>query len=187
MTETVAKDAIAKWGESVSTRTIKERLFDLRACWEWAKGKYHLAEGSNPWDGCLERIRHKQNDIQTERKEIFTLADLQIVITAFQNHPQHNHYTDFVVFLFGSGCRIGEAAALLWKDLAKQDETIPNQLGKSTSSPTLRWVFQCFMAVHLVVFQGVQQVVNLTDERLHILQFFSPACRRYSFLCDPDS
>jgi hypothetical protein len=66
--------------------------------------------------------------------------------------------------------------------LAQQDETIPNQLGKPTSSPTLRWVFQCFMAVHLVVFQGVRQVVNLTNERLHILQFFSPACRRYYLL-----
>jgi transposase len=71
--------------------------------------------------------------------------------------------------------------------LAQQDETIPNQLGKPTSSPTLRWVFQCFMAVHLVVFQGVQQVVNLTDERLHILRFFSPTCRRYYLLSDPNS
>ena len=71
--------------------------------------------------------------------------------------------------------------------LAHQDETIPNQLGKLTSSPTLRWVFQCFMAVHLVVFQAVRQVVNLTDDRLHILQFFSPACRRYYLLCDPAS
>jgi transposase len=71
--------------------------------------------------------------------------------------------------------------------LTQQDETIPNQLGQPTSSPTLRWVFQCFMAVHLVVFQGVRQVVNLTDERLHILRFFSPACRRYYLLCDPAS
>jgi hypothetical protein len=30
--------------------------------------------------------------------------------------------------------------------LAQHDETIPNQLGKPTSSPTLRWVFQCFIA-----------------------------------------
>lgn len=71
--------------------------------------------------------------------------------------------------------------------LALQVQTIPNQLGKPTSSPTLRWVFQCFMAVHLVVFQGVQQIVNLTDERLHILRFFSPACRRYYLLSVPDS
>jgi transposase len=71
--------------------------------------------------------------------------------------------------------------------LAQQDQTIPNQLGKPTSSPTLRWVFQCFMAVHLVVFHGVQQVVNLTDERLHILQFFSDSCRRYYLLPAPNS
>jgi transposase len=37
--------------------------------------------------------------------------------------------------------------------LAQNEETIPNQLGQLTASPTLRWVFQCFMAVHLVVFQ----------------------------------
>jgi transposase len=71
--------------------------------------------------------------------------------------------------------------------LVEQKQTIPNQLGKPTSSPTLRWIFQCFMAVHLVVFQGIQQVVNLTDERLRILRFFSPACRRYYLLSDPDS
>jgi hypothetical protein len=57
--------------------------------------------------------------------------------------------------------------------LALQDETIlPTQLGKLTSSPTLRWVFQCFMAVHLVVLQGVQQ---------------SPACRCYYLLPAPNS
>jgi transposase len=71
--------------------------------------------------------------------------------------------------------------------LAQNEETIPNQLGKPTASPTLRWVFQCFMAVHLVVFQGVQQVVNLTDERHHILRFFSDACRRYYLLPDSPS
>ena len=71
--------------------------------------------------------------------------------------------------------------------LAQAGETIPNQSGKPTAAPTLRWVFQCFMAVHLVVFQGVHQVVNLTDERLHILQFFSDACRRYYLLPSPHS
>jgi transposase len=71
--------------------------------------------------------------------------------------------------------------------LAEGAETIPNQLGKPTSSPTLRWVFQCFMAVHLVVFQGVKEIVNLTDERHHILRFFSEACRRYYLLPEPDS
>jgi transposase len=71
--------------------------------------------------------------------------------------------------------------------LAQAAQTIPNQLGKPNASPTLRWVFQCFMAVHLVVAHGVKQVVNLTDERHHILQFFSKACRRYYLIPEPDS
>ena len=71
--------------------------------------------------------------------------------------------------------------------LAQEGKTIPDQLGKPSASPTLRWVFQCFMAVHLVVVQGVQQVVNLTDARQHILQFFSEASRRYYLLPEPDS
>lgn len=71
--------------------------------------------------------------------------------------------------------------------LAQQAETLANQLGKPTATPTLRWVFQCFMAVHLVVVQDIQQVVNLTQQRQHILQFFSAACRRYYLIPEPDS
>ncbi|MEH2307533.1 MAG: IS1634 family transposase [Nostoc sp.] len=71
--------------------------------------------------------------------------------------------------------------------LAYQAQTIANQLGKPTATPTLRWVFQCFMAVHLVVFQGVPQIINLTQQRQHILRFFSTACRRYYLIPEPDS
>lgn len=71
----------------------------------------------------------------------------------------------------------------LRQTLQQADQTLPNQLGKGTQRPTLRWVFQCFMAVHYVVLNGVQQVVNLTDVRRRILQFFGSACRRYYLLC----
>jgi transposase len=72
-------------------------------------------------------------------------------------------------------------------DLAIAQDTIPNQLGKPTNSPTLRWVFQCFMAVHLVSFQNLTQVVNLSPLRLHILNFFPPSCQRYYLLPAPVS
>lgn len=71
--------------------------------------------------------------------------------------------------------------------LALRQDTIPNQLGKPTNSPTLRWVFQCFMAVHLVSFQGHTQIANLSPPRLHILNFFSPACQHYYLLPAPVS
>jgi len=67
--------------------------------------------------------------------------------------------------------------------LQQVNQTIPNQLGKGTQCPTLRWVFQCFMAIHFVVLNGVKQVTNLSDDRQWILRFFSSACRQYYLLC----
>jgi hypothetical protein len=54
--------------------------------------------------------------------------------------------------------------------------------GKPNTSPTLQWIFQCFMSVHLISFGGVKQISNLTSERSYILQFFSPSCRQYYLL-----
>lgn len=73
----------------------------------------------------------------------------------------------------------------LRRELAKREASIPDQLGRPTKKPTLRWVFQLFQAVHLVdVIEGAAKsnsnkvVHGLTDERKHILSFFSPECRR---------
>lgn len=59
---------------------------------------------------------------------------------------------------------------------------IPNQLGKLTARPTLRWIFQCFQGIHLLIHQGIQQVVNLTKERLFTLNFFPLSCQKYYIL-----
>lgn len=67
--------------------------------------------------------------------------------------------------------------------LQQANQTLPNQLGKATQRPTFRWVFQCFMAVHYVVLNRTQQIVNLTDDRRRILQFLGSACRQYYLLC----
>ncbi len=62
----------------------------------------------------------------------------------------------------------------------KQNNTgVKNQLGKVTDRPTLRWIFQCFQGIHLVVLNGVKQIVNLTDSRLETLNYFSKHCQKY--------
>jgi transposase len=66
--------------------------------------------------------------------------------------------------------------------LQQSQSGIKNQLGKLTERPTLRWVFQCFQAIHVLIVNGVKQISNLTDERLWILRFFPDACRRYYLL-----
>ena len=62
-------------------------------------------------------------------------------------------------------------------------KTIQNQLGKPTATPTLGWVFQCFMSIHLLTFASLKQISNLNEQRCWILQFFGAPCRKYYLLC----
>ena len=57
--------------------------------------------------------------------------------------------------------------------------TVKNQLGKSTDSPTLRWIFQCFQSIHLVTFNQEVQVSNWSQDRDFILKLFPEECLRY--------
>ncbi|WP_041225823.1 IS1634 family transposase [Crinalium epipsammum] len=58
---------------------------------------------------------------------------------------------------------------------------VKNQLGKLTNNPTLRWIFQCFQGIHVLVLQGVKQIINLTKERQLFLQFLPAHCQKYYF------
>ena len=71
---------------------------------------------------------------------------------------------------------------LLRQNLQLSNKTVKNQLGKGTNRPTLRWIFQSFQSIHAVCIQGIQQVSNLTAERLAILNLFPVTCRSYYFL-----
>ena len=65
------------------------------------------------------------------------------------------------------------------ENLAQQGASIPNQLQKQTSSPTLRWIFQLFQDIALVHIGGGNSVVtNITPLREHILGFFPLAVRQ---------
>ena len=67
--------------------------------------------------------------------------------------------------------------------LESAHERIPNQLGKLTQTPTLRWVFQSFMAIHLVTIDGRQQILNLDENHRKILRFIGSAAQEYYLLC----
>ena len=59
---------------------------------------------------------------------------------------------------------------------------IKNQLGKLTNNPTLRWIFQCFQGIHLLTLNGINQIVNLTDERNFVLNYLPSSCQKYYLL-----
>lgn len=67
--------------------------------------------------------------------------------------------------------------------LAVSESSIPDQRGKPTKKPTLRWVFQLFQALHLLrTGSGGKLVHGLTGEKEHVLGFFGGECRRYYLL-----
>ncbi|BAZ86169.1 transposase [Dolichospermum compactum NIES-806] len=61
--------------------------------------------------------------------------------------------------------------------LKTQKATVKNQLKKPTESPTLRWIFQCFQGIHILITQEVDRILNLTDEHCRILQFLPNPCQ----------
>lgn len=61
--------------------------------------------------------------------------------------------------------------------LHEQQQSFPDQKGKPTQKPTARWVFQCFVGIHLLVINHQQQLVlNLKDHHQLLLSLLG---RRY--------
>jgi len=59
------------------------------------------------------------------------------------------------------------------------DSTIPNQIKKPVQNPTLRWIFQIFEGVEIVIVRSIESISGLvhglTELRRHILSFLSPS------------
>jgi transposase len=59
------------------------------------------------------------------------------------------------------------------EELIAQDETVLNQVGKPTQTPTLRWLFQRMNGINLVIIPGQRAcVTGLTEEKKKILRLF---------------
>ena len=62
--------------------------------------------------------------------------------------------------------------------LAQTRASVPNQLGKPTRMPTMRWIFQLFEGVHLLIHRaqlGTEEIVlNMNPIRSHIIALLGP-------------
>lgn len=63
--------------------------------------------------------------------------------------------------------------------LSESKSTIKNQLGKATDRPTLRWIFQCFQSIHLVLLNQELHICNWNEHRDFILNLLPDDCLRY--------
>ena len=128
-------------------------------------------------DEILQEYKAQQS---TERGFRFLKDPLFFTSSVFLKTPERVAALATVMGLCLLVYSLGQRALRLALDRAKQ--TIDNQVGKPTAKPTLRWVFQCFMSIHLLTVNGIKQITNLTQERLWILQFFGAPCRKYYLL-----
>jgi len=125
-------------------------------------------------------LREYKAQQSTERGFRFLKDPLFFTSSVFLKSPHRVAALAMIMGLCLLVYNLGQRSLRLALQAANQ--TIPNQLGKPTSTPTLRWIFQCFMSVHLITFADIKQISNLTSQRSHILQFLGSSCRQYYLL-----
>jgi integrase len=67
---------------------------------------------SNPWVDVRLKVPPQQ------RPKPFSRREVKAIIQGFRDDRHYCYYADFVEFLFGTGCRTGEAIGLQWKHVA---------------------------------------------------------------------
>ncbi len=126
-------------------------------------------------------LREYKAQQSTERGFRFLKDPLFFTNSVFLNSTERVAALAMIMGLCLLVYSLGQRA--LRQALERAKQTIDNQLGKPTTTPTLRWVFQCFMSIHLVTIAQIKQIANLTEEPCWILQFFGAPCRKYYLLC----
>ena len=62
--------------------------------------------------------------------------------------------------------------------LEQAKASVPNQLGKATRMPTMRWIFQLFEGVHLLIRKTREEteeiILNMNPVRAHVLAILGP-------------
>jgi integrase len=107
--------------KTIEPATAKARISLIVSCFDWAKGKYHVAE-ENPFADLSDRFHHSHS--KQSEPHPFTAEEVRAILSGFRSSQYYAHYTDFVSFLFGTGCRFGEAVGLRWEHIAPDFSTI---------------------------------------------------------------
>ncbi len=128
-------------------------------------------------DEILKKYKEQQN---VERGFAFLKDPLFFADSIFLKSPERIETMGMLMGLCLMVYSLGQREVR--RQLFEAKTGIDNQLGKLTARPTLRWIFQCFQGIHLLVHQGIKQVVNLTEERLSTLKFFPLSCQKYYIL-----
>jgi len=124
-----------------------------------------------------EIITNYKNQQSCERGFRFLKDPLFFTDSFFVENPERIETMLFLMSLCLLVYNLGQRE--LRNSLKRGNIGVKNQLGKLTNCPTLRWIFQCFQGIHILTLNGVNQIVNLTQERNYILSFLPVSCQKY--------
>ena len=124
-----------------------------------------------------EIITNYKNQQSCERGFRFLKDPLFFTDSFFVENPERIETMLFLMSLCLLVYNLGQRE--LRNSLKRGNIGVKNQLGKLTNCPTLRWIFQCFQGIHILSLNGVNQIVNLTQERNYILSFLPVSCQKY--------
>jgi integrase len=96
--------------QGLAAETFNRKLDVFENAWDWLLQNKYIVE--NPWRN-LPRQRVPKNP----KSKPFSKVEITRILEAFEDHETCSHYTAFVKFLLGTGCRIGEAVGIRWQDV----------------------------------------------------------------------
>jgi transposase len=134
-----------------------------------------------------ELIRTYKDQQSVERGFSFLKDPLFLASSVFVKKPQRIVALSLVMVLCLLIYRLAEHRVR--EQLAATGQTVPNQLKQPTDRPTMRWLFQCFEGVSLVVFQpphGPPQRDFAGLEPLHeqVAALLGPQCEKLYKVAD---
>ncbi|MBO5969815.1 MAG: site-specific integrase [Clostridia bacterium] len=78
---------------------------------------------SSPTKGAFRQVK-KQSGLKQEKRKPLSVREQDIFLRYISNTPKYRKWYSLFCFLFGTGCRIGEALALQWDDCDFDDHMI---------------------------------------------------------------
>ena len=193
--EKAHQDTEQKWQSAVKRqyKTYDVEHYDIKQRWlvvqsseskERAK-KTVLRRVEKEYEAIKKALFHLQaqrfqctHDAQTAVKQIAKKWKYhQVAGTSIEEHARYKLIMTIALLVYSIGERCLRAA------IAERNETVPNQIEQPTSTPTLRWTFQCLFGISLLHVRENDsrriEVIGLDNLKRKFISFFCPRVRAY--------
>ena len=98
----------------LTPNATKRVLTQLKACCDWAIDSELIS--SNPFVGMSQKVKVAVKN-EDETIDPFNRCEQEQIIAAFEKNVHYKYYTNYVRFLFMTGCRTSEAIGLTWNHI----------------------------------------------------------------------